>query len=163
MMNLRFGFPQPLLSFALLLVWLMLAGASAGNAVLGLILAWLLPLFTRAFWPDNPAIRKPWKLAAYALRVIADIVVASVIVARLVLSFGRSPRSAFVCYPLTLEHPLGITMLASTISLTPGTVSADVSNDHKMLLIHALDVTDDQALIDGIHKRYEKPLLELFQ
>lgn len=161
-MNARFGLPQPLLSFALFLVWLMLTGASAGNVVLGLILAWLLPLFTRIFWPDNPVIRKPWKLVWYVLRVIVDIVVASVIVARIVLSFRREPRSAFICYPLTLEHPLGITMLASTISLTPGTVSADVSDDHKMLLIHALDVTDDQALIDDIHKRYEQPLLEMF-
>ena len=162
-MNLRFGLPQPLLSFALLLVWLMLAGASAGNLVLGLILAWLLPLFTRKFWPDNPAINKPWKLIWYVLKVVGDIVVASVVVARLVLSFRQTPRSAFICYPLTLEHPLGITMLASTISLTPGTVSADVSDDHKVLLIHALDVTDDQALIDDIHQRYEKPLLELFR
>ncbi|MEX0606222.1 MAG: Na+/H+ antiporter subunit E [Marinobacter sp.] len=161
-MNLRFGLPQPLLSFTLLLVWLMLAGASAGNVVLGLVLAWLLPLFTQGFWPDNPAIHKPWKLVWYVLKVIVDIVVASITVARLVLSFRREPNSAFICYPLTLEHPLGITMLASTISLTPGTVSADISDDYKMLLIHALDVTDDEALMADIHKRYEKPLLELF-
>lgn len=161
-MNARFGFPLPLLSFTLFLVWLMLAGASAGNAVLGLILAWLLPLLTRGFWPDNPAIKKPWKLAPYVFRVMLDIVVASVTVARLVLSFRREPQSAFVTYPLTLTHPLGITMLASTISLTPGTVSADVSGDQTTLLIHALDVNDDQALIADIHKRYEQPLLEMF-
>ncbi len=161
-MNARFGLPQPLLSFALLLVWLMLAGASAGNVVLGLILAWRLPLLTRGFWPDNPTIQKPWKLVPYAFRVMLDIVVASMTVARLVLSFRREPRPAFVCYPLTLTHPLGITMLASTISLTPGTVSADVSDDHKILLIHAVDVCDDQALIADIHKRYEQPLLEIF-
>jgi multicomponent K+:H+ antiporter subunit E len=162
-MNARFGLPHPLMSFALFLVWLMLAGASAGFVVVGLILAWMLPLLTRGFWPDKPTIRKPWKLVPYTLKVILDIVLASVTVARLVLSFRREPQPAFVCYPLTLTHPMGITMLASTISLTPGTVSADVSDDHKLLLIHAVDVNDDQSLIESIHNRYEKALMEVFQ
>lgn len=162
-MNARFGLPHPLLSFALFLVWLMLAGASAGFIVVGVLLAWLLPLLTRGFWPDTPRIRKPWKLVPYTFKVILDIIIASLTVARLVLSFRREPQPAFVCYPLTLTHPLGITMLASTISLTPGTVSADVSDDHKLLLIHAVDVEDDQGLIDDIHNRYEKALLEVFE
>lgn len=162
-MKTRFGLPHPLLSFALFLVWLMLAGASAGLVVVGLFLAWMLPLLTRGFWPDTPSIRKPWKLIPYTFKVILDIVIASLTVARLVLNFRREPQPAFVCYPLTLTHPLGITMLASTISLTPGTVSADVSDDHKTLLIHAVDVSDDQKLIEVIHNRYEKALLEVFQ
>jgi multicomponent K+:H+ antiporter subunit E len=162
-MNARFGLPHPLLSFTLFLVWLMLAGASAGFIAVGLILAWILPLVTQGFWPDKPAIQKPWKLVPYTFKVILDIVIASITVARLVLSFRREPQPAFVCYPLTLTHPMGITMLASTISLTPGTVSADVSDDHKLLLIHAVDVSDDQSLIETIHNRYEKALMEVFQ
>ncbi|HKK56032.1 Na+/H+ antiporter subunit E [Marinobacter sp.] len=162
-MNARFGLPHPLLSFTLFLVWLMLAGASAAFIVVGLILAWILPLLTREFWPDKPTIRKPWKLVPYVLKVILDIVIASISVARLVLSFRREPQPAFVCYHLTMTHPMGITMLASTISLTPGTVSADVSDDHKLLLIHAVDVSDDQDLIETIHNRYEKALMEVFQ
>ncbi|PAV25783.1 multisubunit potassium/proton antiporter PhaE subunit [Tamilnaduibacter salinus] len=162
-MNARFGLPHPLLSFALFFVWLMLAGASAGYVVLGLLLAWILPLVTRGFWPDTPRIKKPWKLLPYTLKVILDIIIASLTVARLVLSFRRKPQPAFVCYPLTLTDPMGITMLASTISLTPGTVSADVSDDHRVLLIHAVDVSDDQELIEDIHDRYEKALLEVFQ
>src|SRR5690554_5867215 len=75
----------------------------------------------------------------------------------------RKPNPYFVCYPLQLDHPLAISILASTISLTPGTVSADISDDNKTLLIHALDAEDDQAVIDAIHKRYEKPLMEMFQ
>jgi multicomponent K+:H+ antiporter subunit E len=97
----------------------------------------------------------------YLLRVIRDIVTASFQVAALILS-GRRPRPRFVCYPLELEHPLAISILASTISLTPGTVSADVSDDQRTLLIHALDADSDQQVIDTIRERYEQPLLEMF-
>ncbi len=159
----RLGFPQPYLSLTLFLVWQLLSdGISGGSVVLGAVLAWLIPQITRGFWPQRPAFIKPWHLPGYLLRVLFDIVSASVTVSVLILR-AREPRSAFISYPLQLEHPLAITILASTISLTPGTVSADVSDDNKTLLIHALDTDDEQAVIDEIHRRYEKPLLEMFQ
>lgn len=54
-------------------------------------------------------------------------------------------------------------MLASTISLTPGTVSADVSDDRTLLLIHALDAESDDEVINAIRTRYEARLKEMFQ
>jgi multicomponent K+:H+ antiporter subunit E len=53
-------------------------------------------------------------------------------------------------------------MLASIISLTPGTVSADLSDDRKTLLVHGLDVDDEAVLVEQIKRRYEAPLLEVF-
>ncbi|WP_404364087.1 Na+/H+ antiporter subunit E [Marinobacter sp.] len=162
-MNERFGFPRPWLSLILLITWQLLVGeVSGGSLVLGLILAWLLPLITRPLWPERPRIRKPWLVPAYIGRVTLDIVVASTQVAALVLNFNRAPRPAFISYPLTLTDPLAICTLAGTISLTPGTVSADVSDDFKLLLIHALDVENEQSLIESIRNRYEKPLQEIF-
>ncbi|SDW36876.1 Na+/H+ antiporter subunit E [Marinobacter mobilis] len=159
----RIGLPQPFLSLVLFIVWQLLSdGISGGSIVMGLILAWVLPQVTRGFWPERPAIVKGWLVPLYILRVLLDIVVASLSVARLVLS-TRKPRPAFISYPISLEHPLAITMLASTISLTPGTVSTDVSDDQRILLIHALDVDDEQDIIDTIRRRYEKPLQEIFQ
>ncbi|WP_166254527.1 Na+/H+ antiporter subunit E [Marinobacter salicampi] len=162
-MNKRFGFPKPYLTIALFLVWHLLAGEISGaTVVMGLLLGWLLPLLTQSLWPDKPGLRKPWLVPLYVARVTYDIVVASVDVAILVLNFRRSPRPAFISYQLKLTHPMAISTLAGTISLTPGTVSADISDDGTLLLIHALDVEDDQALIDAIHNRYEKPLQEMF-
>ena len=159
----RLGFPQPWLTVALFIVWQFLAdGVSGASVVMGLILAIIIPQITHRFWPDSPRVRKPWVMIRYLAVVIYDIIVASVSVAILILN-PRRPRPAFVSYPLTLDHPLGITILASTISLTPGTVSTDVSDDGTLLLIHALDVDDNEELIRSIHQRYEKPLLEMFQ
>lgn len=159
----RLNFPQPWLSLLLFIIWQFLSdGISGASVVLGLFLAWLIPQVTQGFWPERPAFIKPWRMPVYLARVLVDIIIASFSVARLILS-PRKPRPMFVCYPLDLEHPLAISILASTISLTPGTVSADVSDDNKTLLIHALDTESEQEVIDAIKNRYEKPLLEMFK
>jgi multicomponent K+:H+ antiporter subunit E len=159
----RLSFPQPWLSLILFTTWQLLSdGVSGASVVMGFILAWLIPQITQGFWPERPAFVKSWRIPAYLAIVLKDIVVASFSVARLILS-RRQPRPIFVSYPLQLEHPLAISILASTISLTPGTVSADISDDQKTLLIHALDAGSDQEVIETIHRRYEKPLMEMFQ
>lgn len=159
----RLSFPQPWLSLILFATWQILSdGVSGGSVVLGLILAWVIPQITHGFWPERPAFVKTWRMPGYILRVLKDIIVASFSVAWLILS-PRKPRPAFISYPLTLDHPLAISILASTISLTPGTVSADVSDDNQTLLIHALDAGSDQEVIDAIYNSYEKPLMEMFK
>lgn len=159
----RLNFPQPWLSLILFLTWQLLSdGISGASVVMGLILAWLIPQLTQGFWPERPVFIRFWRMPVYLLRMLLDIVTASIVVARLILS-GRQPKPVFVSYPLDLEHPLAISILASTISLTPGTVSSDVSDDQKMLLIHTLDADNEQDVIDAIKKRYEQPLMEMFQ
>ena len=159
----RLSFPQPWLSLLLFTTWQLLNdGLSGGSVVMGLFLAWLIPQVTQGFWPERPAFVKSWRMVVYLVIMLWDILVASLSVARLILS-PRRPRPIFVCYPLQLEHPLAITMLAGTISLTPGTVSADISDDRKTRLRHTLDADSDQEVIDAIHNRYEKPLMEMFR
>ena len=150
----RLSFPQPYLSLILFTVWQFLSdGVSGASVVMGLVLAWMIP---------PPFFTRPWKLPPYLVLVLYDILVSSVSVARLILS-GRDPRPILVSYPLELTHPLAISMLASTISLTPGTVSADVSDDRTLLLIHALDAESDDEVINAIRTRYEARLKEMFQ
>lgn len=159
----RLNFPQPWLSLILFLTWQLLSdGISGASVVMGLILAWLIPQLTQGFWPERPVFIRFWHMPVYLLRMLLDIVTASITVARLILS-GRQPKPVFVCYPLDLENPLAISILASTISLTPGTVSSDISDDQKILLIHTLDADNEQDVIDAIKNRYEKPLMEMFQ
>ena len=63
---------------------------------------------------------------------------------------------------MLLEDELALTMLTSIISLTPGTVSADISNNGRSLLVHALDAPDPDAVRDEIKQRYESRLKEIF-
>lgn len=155
--------PHPLLSVFLLLLWLLLVNdVSVGHVLLGTLLGWGIPLLSQLFWINPPHIAKPWQLCRFLGRVLFDILVANLQVARLVLNPLARPRPAFVEVPLELQDELALTMLASVICLTPGTVSADLSPDRRTLLLHCLDIDDEAELVAQIKQRYERPLLEVF-
>ena len=69
----------------------------------------------------------------------------------------------FVRVPVALQDDFALTALASTISLTPGTVSAQISTDRQAIIVHSLDVTDEEDLIGTIKSRYEAPIKEIFK
>ena len=155
--------PHPIFSLVLLVVWLLLNNTlSAGHILLGSIIALVLPWATAGFWADQLHLHKPGLALRFLLLVLWDITVANIQVAKLILSPHRKLRPAFVHYPLDMDNDFAITVLAATISLTPGTVSIDVSSDHRTLLVHGLDVDDEAALIAEIKSRYEAPIKEIF-
>jgi multicomponent K+:H+ antiporter subunit E len=156
--------PHPLLTLFLTVVWVLLANQpSAGSLVMGLVLGIVLPLLTRPFWPDRPIVRAPLTVIEYGLVVLWDICVANVQVAYLIL-FKRPEElhSRFVVVPLDTRVPEAIVTLAGTITMTPGTVSCDVSADGRALLVHALDAPDPDELVSTIKNRYERRLREIF-
>jgi len=155
--------PYPSLTLALWLTWLLLNGFSVGHALLGLILAVVLPLGTRPFWPQVPLVRDRMGLLRFVLRVAKDILIANMAVAVKVLGPVKDLQPGFVEVPLDLRDRFAITVLTSTVSLTPGTVSADVSEDRTRLLVHALHVEDPAALVAEIKQRYEGPIKEIFE
>ncbi|MDJ0820671.1 MAG: Na+/H+ antiporter subunit E [Paracoccaceae bacterium] len=156
--------PHPLLTLILTVVWTLLQNqVSAGMVVFGLILGIIIPLITSAWWPDRPQGFKLGKMVSYTLMVIWDIMVANVQVAWIVLTRSNaSLRPAWVVIPLELKHPEAISILAGTITLTPGTVSADLSDEGHSLLVHALDCDNPDAVRDEIKNRYERRLMEIF-
>jgi multicomponent K+:H+ antiporter subunit E len=96
--------------------------------------------------------------------VIFDIMIANFQVAMLILfRRNRDLRSHWLVIPLNLRSPEAISALAGTISLTPGTVSADVAADGRSLLVHALDVGDEAEEVARIKLRYEARLMRIFQ
>lgn len=154
---------HPLASLAVGLVWLLFNDTLApAHLLLGAFLAAAIPWLTRAFWPEPLRLAQPLLALRLFGTVIYDIAVANLAVARLVLGPVAALRPAFVCIPLALESPYAIWALASIITLTPGTVSASLSTDRRTLLVHALDVGDEQALVEEIKRRYEAPLQAIF-
>lgn len=160
----RWLLPHPFLTLLLAIVWLLLQNKfSAGMAVFGLILGIIIPRATASWWPDRPRSIRLGRLISYMLIVLWDILVANVQVAWIVLTRPNSKlRPAWVVVPLDLVQPEAITVLAGTITLTPGTVSADLSDQGHSLLVHALDTDDPDAVRDQIKDRYERRLKEIF-
>ncbi len=162
-MSLRRWLPHPRLSLLLGALWLALAESWApGHVVLGAILGVGLPLLTAGILPDLPTIRRPGQLAAYVMLVLWDILVANVKVAKLALGPLSRLHPAVVEVPLDIEDPIVASILAATVTLTPGTVSMDVDLVARRLIVHGLDVPDAAALVAGIKDRYERRLLEIF-
>lgn len=160
----RWLLPHPLLTLLLAVVWLLLQNQlSWGMAFFGVILGIIIPRITAAWWPDTPEGFRLGKMISYGLVVIWDILVANVQVAWIVLSVPNAKlKPAWIVIPLDLKQPEAITMLAGTITLTPGTVSADLSNKGHSLLVHVLHTDDPDAVVEEIKTRYEARLKEIF-
>lgn len=159
--------PAPLLSLVLLITWLLLnESVSAGNVVLGVLFAVVTPWLTGRFLPDRPRIKNWGTVIRLGLVVLRDIVVSNIDVAKRVLGPEAAIASRFVWVPLRIRDPHGIVALAGIITMTPGTLSSDLSPDRRHLLVHALHCPDDIAqagLIADIQARYETPLMEIFE
>ncbi|WP_027259297.1 MULTISPECIES: Na+/H+ antiporter subunit E [Leisingera] len=158
-------FPHPLLTLLLTVTWLLLVnGWSLNSLVFGLLLGVLIPFVTQPYWPNRPKLRHPLKIAEYILVVLLDIVQANIIVARIVLFKPNADRRPnWITIPLDLKTPEAITALAGTITMTPGTLSADVSDEGHALLVHCLDAPNPDAVRDEIKQRYERRLMEIFE
>jgi multicomponent K+:H+ antiporter subunit E len=159
--------PSPLLSLALFVAWLMLnESASVGNLLLAALFAWALPVLTARWRPDVPRIGRLGVAVRLAATVLGDIVKSNIAVARLILGNERHITPRFVWVPLDLRDRHAIVTLSGIVTMTPGTLSSDLSDDGRHLLVHAFDVNDDAAqaaLIADIKARYEAPLKLIFE
>ena len=158
-------FPHPMLSAALFLAWLLLAGSlSLNSLLLAALLAGLIPLATKAYWANRPNIRRPLRLISYIAVVVWDVILANIQVARIILFMPAGQiKSAWISVPVDLPCPEALALLAGTITLTPGTLTAEFSADNKALLIHALHAPDPDAIRDEIKSRYEARLQRIFR
>ncbi|KZN13756.1 Na+/H+ antiporter subunit E [Marinomonas sp. TW1] len=155
--------PMPFHTVLLFVVWLLLNNSmSVGHIVLALFFAITIPMLVNGMRDEHPKILKPWKAICYVLMVMKDIVVANVEVALWIIGPVKKLKPGFVAIPINIQSDLGITILASTVSLTPGTVSAEVSEDKQWLYIHALHLDNGSELIETVKQRYEKPIKEIF-
>jgi multicomponent K+:H+ antiporter subunit E len=155
--------PSPFVSIGVLLVWLLLVGAvSTGQVLLGALLGVLLPLVTERLRPERARMRSPMVAARLASTVLWDIVLSNIDVARRVLGRESRIQPGFVWVPLDIQNPYGIATLAGIITMTPGTLSADLTPDRRHLLVHCFHLEDAAATVAQIKQRYEAPLRRIF-
>lgn len=155
-------FPMPIHSIMLTLVWLLLNGWSYGQLFLGLFLGLVIPVIAYPYVRGHMRVKKPFSMMLYLARLVWDIIIANVDVARRVLMPNKYLKPGWIAYPLSLKEPFPATVLASSISLTPGTVSVEFSDDMSCLYIHVLHLDNETSLKEFIAKRYETPLKEIF-
>ena len=167
MNGLRRLLPHPVLSLLLVVCWLWLNNTlEPGHVLLGAALGVAIPYVTRRFWPEPLVVRHPLRVVEYAAVVLYDIVVANLQVTVIILGPMSRLRPAFVRVPLDLRTDFAVTALASTVTLTPGTVSVEIEDDgngRRRLVVHALRCLDPDDMVRTIKERYERRLKEILE
>lgn len=155
-------FSHPVLSVLLAISWLALSHSLAPVHLLSaLLIALIVPRMLHPFLGD--AARIDWLAAIrLAIVVLKDIIASNITVAKLVLGPLPRMKPAWLPVPLACDHPKVNALFATIITTTPGTVSCVVDEQTHVILVHALNCDDPQAMIDDMKQRYEAPLLTIF-
>ena len=156
--------PRPLLSALVAASWLLLNQSLAlPQLITATLLAWGLPRVLHGFLGPGARVHAWGTLLRLTGVVLWDIVVSNFTVARLVLHTGARPQPLWVPVPLDIQHPLAVSLFATIITTTPGTVSCVVDLAGRQILVHALDGADAPGMARQMKQRYEEPLREIFE
>ena len=152
-----------LLNLVLAFVWVAITGsASLHNLMFGLLIGALCVALVRHQFDGTGYFTRLTRIIALFLLFLFELVKSAWSVASLVCSPKMNLRPGIVRFDLSLEDDFQIVLLANMITLTPGTLSVDVSDDKKRLYIHALDCVDPEGIRHDIANGFEKKIREAF-
>ena len=155
----EFGF-----NLALALLWAAVMGSiDPANLVTGFVFAYLVLWLVRPALGETSYFRKAPQALGFALFFVKELVLSNVRVALDVVTPGSRRRPAIVAVPLDVTSDEEITMLANVVTLTPGTLSLDVSPDRRTLYVHGMFVDDPEAFRRDIKDGFERRVRELLR
>lgn len=156
--------PLATLALSIATIWLFMRGdASPGNFFVGLILAFFLILFLRRTYGQERAFRRWRDIVRFIIYFGWELIVANFQVMRIVLSPRLHIRPGIIAFKTKCKTPLSLTSLANSITLTPGTLSIDISEDGSTIFIHTLDIEDSDHVRENIRLRLEEPVRGAFE
>ena len=157
--------PAPLLTAALIVLWLVLnRSLGPGHLVLAVLLGVGVPALLAPLRPARPRIRRPGVLVRLILAVGHDVIESNLLVFRtLVTRPGHPTHARFVRIPLELRDPSALAALAMITTVVPGTVWCELARDASALYLHVWHAPDEAAFVAFYKRRYEAPLLEIFE
>jgi multicomponent Na+:H+ antiporter subunit E len=151
-------------NIALALLWAAVMGSiDLANIVTGFILAYLVLWLLRPALGETSYFRKAPQALGFAIYFIKELIISNVRVALEVLTPRSRRRPAVVAVPLDVESDTEITMLANVVTLTPGTLSIDVSPDRRTLYVHGMFVEDPEVFRNDIKQGFERRIMELLR
>lgn len=150
-----------LMNILLAFVWCAVTGSfSLINIIFGFAIASIALWLIREQFATTKYFKRAWLVLGLIMLFLKELLLSVVRVAWLVIQPSRNYQPCFIAFPLTVDRSYEITLLANLITLTPGTLSVDVSDDNKTLYIHCIDVTDVEVLRAGIAKGFERKIME---
>lgn len=161
----RHVLPYPILSLGLFVASILLSASVAPpSLVLAILLALLAPIIMLALGVDRVRVKAPMTIIRLAIDVVGDIVRSNWAVSHIILGRRRQERtSGFIYIPLDLRDRYGLAVLAIIITSTPGTLWVEYESATGRLLLHVLDLVDEETWVRLIKDRYERRLMESFE
>ena len=148
----------------LAIVWVAITGsASFLNLLFGFVLAAVALSIVRASYGGGLYLGRVRKIISLLLLFLGELAKSAWAVAVAVMSPKMDVKPGVFAFPLTVDRDFEITLLANLITLTPGTLSVDVSDDRKILYVHALDCSDPEAIRRSIADGFERRIMEAFR
>jgi multicomponent Na+:H+ antiporter subunit E len=128
--------------------------------VLGYAALWIVqPLFGT----QSPYFLRVYRTIRLILFFLWELIVSSVRVALDILSPRQRSKPAIFVMPLDVESDIEILLVTTLISLTPWTLSLDVTPDRKSLIVHAMFAEDPEALVAELKSGMERMVKEVFE
>jgi len=153
---------QILLNFFIALVWMLISSSlNAATFVIGYIIGFVLIFMMRRFFNNRIYTVRLWAAFKLMLLFFRELTLSNISVLLLVIKPKLNIKPMIFSMPTELEHDWEITLLSSLITLTPGTIVINVSDDQNTLYIHALHVDDVDEAIDSIKNSFEKAIKEV--
>ena len=155
-----------LLIVVVALGWAAATGSfSVANLIFGALVGAVGLFLVRGRLSERVGLRRFWRILSLAGLFLYELFASATRVALLVIrpNLRASLRPAIVAFPLKLTNDAEITLLANLITLTPGTLSVDVSDDRKFLYVHAVSLRSRDELIESISRGFERKIMEAFE
>lgn len=153
-----------LVNIGMAVLWMSLQGEfNSGHFISGFVVGYLVLLICRPALPESSYTRKVWQVANLVVYLLWHILLANVQIALRVLSPRLNIQPAMIAVPLRARSDLEITLLANLITLTPGTLSVDLSANRSTLYVHAMDLRDPRQFKRSIREGLERRVLEVLR
>ena len=149
------------LNMALTLGWSALVGSfTLPSLIVGFVLAYCAIWVARPLFGETTYFERGWRLASLSALFVYELIVSSLRVVWDVVTPSHLSSPWIIAMPLDAESDTEILVVANLISLTPGTLSLDISEDRKTLYVHCMFVEDPDALREELKQGMERKVLE---
>ncbi|ARM30078.1 Na+/H+ antiporter subunit E [Prosthecochloris sp. HL-130-GSB] len=153
-----------LLNILLAVAWMLLVGeVSAGTFLTGLVVGYLILWLSRSAWGETRYFSKIPKVIMFVFYFLRELFVANLKVAFDIVTPKDYMEPGIIAVPLDVKSDIEITLFANLVTLTPGTLSLDVSEDRRTLYVHALYVKDADRFRDELKNGLERRLIEVMR
>jgi multicomponent Na+:H+ antiporter subunit E len=133
------------------------------NLVTGFILAYIALWLPSRMWGEVKYFRRLWLILRLIGVFLYELAVSGFTVAKMVMTPGLNFRSGIIAIPLNTRNDFEITLFANLISLTPGTLSIDVSADRRTLYVHVMATEDPEADKNSMKQAFEQNIAEALE